>query len=306
MTSRIQFATRDHLRDSSANTGKGNMMLKTGVFAQQRPQSILILIGIWFSTQFVGIFSPPLMDDVDGIHVEAAKEMVLRHDYVTLYVDGIRYLDKPPLPYWLGAAGIHLFGFHDWAVRLPLAISVLLLTLYLYSMGRRLFGDRAGFYSACAFATAIGPYIYTRFFIPDVIVALWMTITADLILLMVYGVRGGVANPFRQFSSGWCAQQLCLQKVLSESYSRLAYCCFTCSSPAAANTCQNAPRSSLQVFSLLPCPGTSWLLFETPLRVNPVDGFGSTSSMSRSIVTLTSEFLGITTRFRWRHSGYCS
>ena len=133
----------------------------------------------------------------------------------TLYVDGIRYLDKPPLPYWLGAAGIHLFGFHDWAVRLPLAISVLLLTLYLYSMGRRLFGERAGFYSACAFATAIGPYIYTRFFIPDVIVALWMTITADLILLMVYGVeKEGVATPLQAVLFGLVCTAAVLTKGL--------------------------------------------------------------------------------------------
>jgi 4-amino-4-deoxy-L-arabinose transferase-like glycosyltransferase len=153
----------------------------------RRPQkrSLVILISIWFFTQFVGIFSPPLLDDVDGIHVEAAREMASRHDYVTLYVDGIRYLDKPPLPYWAGALGIRLFGPHDWAVRLTLAITVLILTLYLYSMGRRWFSERAGFYSACAFATAIGPYLFTRFFIPDVIVALWMTIAADLILRMV-------------------------------------------------------------------------------------------------------------------------
>jgi len=161
-----------------------------------RTRSLVLLVSIWFVTQFVGIFSPPLMDDVDSIHIEAAREMASRHDYVTLYADGIRYLDKPPLPYWLGAAGIQLFGVHDWAVRLPLALSVLVLILYLYGMGARLFGERAGFYSACVFATAIGPYIFTRFFIPDVIVALWMTIAADLILRMVRSIEEeGSANP---------------------------------------------------------------------------------------------------------------
>lgn len=160
-------------------------MSKTQEDGKERTRSFVILVCIWFLTQFVGIFAPPLMDDVDGIHVEAVKEMVARHDYVTLYVDGIRYLDKPPLPYWLGAASIHLFGVHDWAVRLPLALSVLVLILYVYGMGRRLFGERAGFYSACAIATAIGPYIFTRFFIPDVMVALWMTIAADLTIRMV-------------------------------------------------------------------------------------------------------------------------
>lgn len=147
--------------------------------------SVLILAFLWAVTQFWGIFAPPLLDDVDGIHMEAAREMAVRHDYVTLYVDGIRYLDKPPLPYWLGAFSIHIFGQHDWAVRLTLALSVLVLTLYVYWFATRLFSERAGLYSAFALATAIGPYVFTRFFIPDIIVGLWMTIAADLILRMV-------------------------------------------------------------------------------------------------------------------------
>jgi 4-amino-4-deoxy-L-arabinose transferase-like glycosyltransferase len=152
-------------------------------------RSVIILFVIWAITQLYGIFSPPLLDDMDALHVEAAREMAMRHDYVTLYVDGIRYLDKPPLPYWLGAIGIHLFGMHDWAVRLPLALSVLVLTLYLYGFARRLFGENAGFYSGCVFATCVGPYIFTRFFIPDVMVALWMTIAADLTLRMIASVE---------------------------------------------------------------------------------------------------------------------
>ncbi len=143
------------------------------------------LILLWFLTQFACMFSPPLLDDVDAIHAEAAREMVTRHDYVTLYVDGIRYLDKPPLPYWIAAGAMHLFGQRDWAVRSTLALSMLVLTLYLYLLGRRLFGERAGFYAGCAIATAIGPFIYTRFFIPDIIVGLWMTVAFDLTLRMI-------------------------------------------------------------------------------------------------------------------------
>jgi 4-amino-4-deoxy-L-arabinose transferase-like glycosyltransferase len=159
---------------------------------------IALLMLLWFLTQFAGIFSPPLLDDVDSIHTEAAREMITRHDYVTLYVDGIRYLDKPPLPYWLAAGGAHLFGMHDWAFRLPLALSVLVLTLYLFRFGARLYGERAGLYAACAFATCLGPYLFTRFFIPDVMVALWMTASADLILRMVDSVRrDGVARPWQ-------------------------------------------------------------------------------------------------------------
>lgn len=136
------------------------------------------------------------MDDADSVHSEAVLEMVRRHDYVTLYADGIRYFDKPPFPYWLSAFSVKFFPWHDWAVRLPLAITMLLLTLYLYQLANRLvsgqyggpegarLGERAGFYSALVFSTSIGPYLFTRFFIPDVMVALWLAIAVDLILRM--------------------------------------------------------------------------------------------------------------------------
>ncbi|MFZ0662206.1 MAG: glycosyltransferase family 39 protein [Acidobacteriaceae bacterium] len=158
-------------------------------FDRKTTTSLLWLSGIWIVTQLVGIFSPPLLDDMDALHVEAAREMVTRHHYVTLYVDGIRYLDKSPLPYWLGAFSIHIFGVHDWAVRLPLALSMLTLIVYIYYFARRLYGERAGFYAGCVMATCVGPYVFTRFFIPDVIVALWLTIAADAALRMIQSVQ---------------------------------------------------------------------------------------------------------------------
>src|SRR5438034_11809748 len=66
--------------------------------------SVLIIFFLWLGIYFASIFSPPLLDDVDTIHAEAAREMVLRHDWVTLYTDGIRYLEKAPLMYWGVAA----------------------------------------------------------------------------------------------------------------------------------------------------------------------------------------------------------
>lgn len=181
---------------------------------------MLILFAIWAVTQFGGIFSPPLLDDADSVHVEAAREMLLRHDYVTLYADGVRYFDKPPLPYWLGAASAGIFGVHDWAIRLPLALSVLLLVLWIYQLANRIYGaeawgERAGFFSALIFATSIGPYLFTRFFIPDVMVALWLTIAADLILRMENSAqRYGRAKWWHPVAFGWVCAGCTLTKGL--------------------------------------------------------------------------------------------
>ena len=142
-----------------------------------RPRSLLILFAFWLAIYFAAIFTPPLLDDVDTVHAEAAREMVLRHDWVTLYANGIRYLEKAPLMYWGVASSYTIFGPSDWSTRLPLVLGVLALIFATYGLGARYFGERGGFYSGLVMATALGPYLFTRFLIPDVLVGLWLTLT---------------------------------------------------------------------------------------------------------------------------------
>jgi 4-amino-4-deoxy-L-arabinose transferase-like glycosyltransferase len=155
------------------------------------PRSLAIILFTWLILQIGCLFTPGLLDDVDSIYTEIAREMLVRHDYVTPYINGIRFFDKPPLMYWMAAASMRVFGVHDWAARLPLALGVLALFLSIYALGIRLFRgvspaeapDRGGFYAALALATSIGPYLYTRFYIPDILLALWMTLGVHLFLI---------------------------------------------------------------------------------------------------------------------------
>lgn len=153
----------------------------------------------WLILQLGGLFSPGLLDDVDSVYTQIAREMLHRHDFVTPTIDGIRFFDKPPLMYWMAAASMRLFGEHDWAARLPLALGVLALLVAVYALGVRLFGDvspedsrdRGGLYAALAMAVSIGPYLYTRFYIPDILIALWMTLSVHLFLLALERVYQG-------------------------------------------------------------------------------------------------------------------
>jgi 4-amino-4-deoxy-L-arabinose transferase-like glycosyltransferase len=139
--------------------------------------SLLILTGLWLAIYIAGIFTPPLLDDVDTIHAEAAREMLLRHDWVTLYTNGFRYLEKAPLMYWSLAASYEVFGIHDWSTRLPLMLGFLGMVLATYLLGSYALGERGGFYSGLALVTSVGPYIFTRFLIPDVMVGLWLALS---------------------------------------------------------------------------------------------------------------------------------
>ncbi len=139
--------------------------------------AVAILVGLWLTIYMVGLSRPALLDDADTVHAEAAREILQRHDWVTLYVNGERYLEKAPLMYWSVAASYQLFGISEWSTRLPLMLGVLATILATYGMGRWAFGGAGGFYSGLVLATALGPFLFTRFLIPDALVGLWLTLT---------------------------------------------------------------------------------------------------------------------------------
>ncbi|MGO9338764.1 MAG: ArnT family glycosyltransferase [Terracidiphilus sp.] len=147
--------------------------------------SVAVIAGLWAVIYMIGLSWPALLDDVDTVHAEAAREMLQRHDWVTLYTDGFRYLEKAPMMYWTLAVSYRIFGISNWSTRLPLMLAVLALALAAYRLGRRVYGEAGGLYAGVALITALGLYVYTRFQIPEVLVALWLTLGYDLFLKSV-------------------------------------------------------------------------------------------------------------------------
>jgi 4-amino-4-deoxy-L-arabinose transferase-like glycosyltransferase len=124
----------------------------------------------------VSIASPPhLMDDVDAVQAQAARNMLASGDWVTARLDGVAYLEKAPLNYWMIAAAYRIFGVHDWAARLPHALAVVLLCWITYRFGRWAFDQTAGLYAGIALSTSVGLYLFTRILIPDPVLTLAIT-----------------------------------------------------------------------------------------------------------------------------------
>ena len=140
-----------------------------------RPRNAaLILGGLWLLIFFAALFAPPLLDDADATHTQAARAVATTGDLVTLRVDGIRYLEKAPLPYWLVALCFRLFGFNTFAVHLPQAVAVALLALLGHRWANQAFGARTAFYTAVAILTSAGVFLFTRIFIPEITLSLFL------------------------------------------------------------------------------------------------------------------------------------
>lgn len=78
-----------------------------------------------------------LIDETEPKFAEAARQMLVRNDWITPYFNEDTRFDKPPLVYWLMAMGYQLLGVNEWAVRLPSALSALgLMGLLFYTLRR--------------------------------------------------------------------------------------------------------------------------------------------------------------------------
>ncbi len=168
------------------------------------PASWSLLILIFFAVQIGSLFTPPLLDDADASHAQAAQHMAQSGDWVTLKVNGIRYLEKPPLPYWVTAGLFRMFGENAFAARLPNALAILGITWLAWSWAGRAWGRRAGFYAALGILTSIGPFLFTRFSIPEALLSF-------LLLFALYSFLTGLESqrPIR-FYGMWAALALAL------------------------------------------------------------------------------------------------
>jgi 4-amino-4-deoxy-L-arabinose transferase-like glycosyltransferase len=146
--------------------------MKSAVTTNARWMVLFLLVlsaGLYIATAG----SPALDDeDVDAAHAMVSQEMLQRHNFVVMYMDGIRYLIRPPMHFWLVAASYKLLGETEFATRLPIGLAVVGLVLLTFEFGRRFFGRLAGLYGALALVTSVGIFIFTRSMIPEAIYAL--------------------------------------------------------------------------------------------------------------------------------------
>src|SRR2546428_5985994 len=137
-----------------------------------------LIVILFAALVFLGcIVSPPsLMDDVDAANAQIARNMLDSGDWVTAHLDGVPFLEKAPLHYWLMAVSYRIFGVHDWAARIPLALSAIALCWLTALFGAWAFEPRAGWNAGLALATCIGLFLFTRILIADAILTLTVTV----------------------------------------------------------------------------------------------------------------------------------
>ncbi len=177
-----------------------------------RSRWILVCLFAFSAALYVGTAGSPALDDedVDAAHAMVSQEMLQRGDFVVPYMDGLRYLIRPPMHFWLVAASYKLLGESEFSTRLPLALAMIGLVLLTFEFGRRFFSRRAGVYAALAVATSIGMFIFTRIMIPEAIYAL----AFEGIFYLFLRSWTGTLDPRIGY---WSAAALCAVAVLTRA-----------------------------------------------------------------------------------------
>lgn len=127
------------------------------------------------------------MEPDEGRYAEIPREMLEMGDYLTPHLNYVHYFEKPPLLYWLNALSMKLFGMNEWAVRLPTALSAVCTILFVYYLGRQLFGRRSGLYAALVLGSCMAFGIQGGIVTTDILLTLCLTVALGCFIMAVAG-----------------------------------------------------------------------------------------------------------------------
>jgi 4-amino-4-deoxy-L-arabinose transferase-like glycosyltransferase len=115
----------------------------------------------------LGLGGAPFDDPGEGMHAEIARELAASADPLRLTLDGVRYVDKPPLLYALVAGAFSIAGPGEASARAVSALSALLAIGSTAWLGARLGGARLGLLAGLALLSSWGFFAYGRYVRPD-------------------------------------------------------------------------------------------------------------------------------------------
>ena len=102
--------------------------------------------------------------------------MIERGNYIVPYFNNQLRLDKPPLTYWAQVASYHIFGENDFAARFPSAIAAALTALLIFAWGRRMGGEKLGWWAAIIFTLSLQTFVHAKAAVADMWLVLFVTL----------------------------------------------------------------------------------------------------------------------------------
>ncbi|MGB8700441.1 MAG: glycosyltransferase family 39 protein [Thermosynechococcaceae cyanobacterium] len=141
------------------------------------------LVLLTFDIGHYGLFEPH-----EGHFAGVAREMTLRGDWVTPFLNGSPYLNKPPLLYWLIAISYRIFGINEFAARLPIALAGWVGVAIAGLWSRQLWGAITSRATVVFLSTSVGWFIFAHQLLID-------ELLGTLLLALMFGLWHLTLNP---------------------------------------------------------------------------------------------------------------
>lgn len=136
---------------------------------------VLLAAAVWLGL-FYNLGAIPLFDVDEGAFGEATREMLVRGDYVSTWLNGQPRFDKPILIYWLQAASVRLFGLDEFALRLPSALAAMAWIAAIHTFTRHVVDRDTARAAAFIAATSAGVVVIGRGAIADALLNLFLAL----------------------------------------------------------------------------------------------------------------------------------
>jgi 4-amino-4-deoxy-L-arabinose transferase-like glycosyltransferase len=114
-----------------------------------------------------GLDSSALRDNNEGLYAEIAREMLSTGDFIVPHLNGVPYIEKPPLLYWLISLSMAVFGPTATAARLVSAVSMWALCVSLFYFCSARGNPRAGCYASVALSSFVPVTVAAHFVLFD-------------------------------------------------------------------------------------------------------------------------------------------
>lgn len=141
-----------------------------------RDRIFLIFAGV-FTAMAVYVYplflSTPLIEPDEGLHATISQEMLEQNEWIVPQFRGTTFPDKPILFFWAQMVSLKTFGMNEAGVRFAGLMFGLLGALTTGLLGGRLFGSRAGYFSALIQMSMVIPMSLAQAAAHDVALVPW-------------------------------------------------------------------------------------------------------------------------------------
>lgn len=157
---------------------KFHVLIKKIIEIYSKHPEIYTVLGLAFLFYFIffyGIGTYSLMDVDETRYVAMSRDMFNSKDFLTLYLNGQYFFEKPPLYFWQECLSFAIFGkINEWTARFPVALLGFLFSMFVYATSRKRINKRFGVFTSLIIATSLEFIVLAKYAILDIVLTFYI------------------------------------------------------------------------------------------------------------------------------------